>query len=460
MRMILTVAFCKIMIFFMRLFGFAATNLPGNFCLKVYPDIMRDMKMPKTVVFVTGTNGKTVSAITISHALRLDGLKVLNNDSGSNLNSGFISMFVKNASLSGVIRADAVVLECDEDAVAKMCNVLHPSHLLVTNIYRDSISRNAHPDFVLEKLRKTPDNVTFIINADDALAASIPPPNAKVIYFGAERAPSATEQCENIICDVRICPKCAMPVKFDYYQFHHIGRFHCEHCGYTQPKADFLARAIDEANHTFLLTDPSGAEQQFTYPTGSLFEVYNTAGIAALLSELNYPLSYTAKALSSRTDDGGRFEAVRANNTDIISMVGKSQNPISCSQSFAKAREIAGKKIIIIAINDRVYGGYDHNEDTSWLYDTDFEFLVSDEVLQYVVIGPRIYDVALRLVLAGADAKKIICTTEYNTDIVGSLDYDAVKGGTILYFFEVYFREWSKKMKKALAEEAKKHEAN
>ena len=101
---------------------------------------------------------------------------------------------------------------------------------------------------------------------------------------------------------------------------------------------------------------------------------------------------------------------------------------------------------------------HSHNEDTSWFYDTDFEFLVSDDVLKYIAIGPRANDVALRLVLAGADPGKIEITYHYDTKVVKMIDYDAVKGGTILYFFEVYFREWSKKLKHALVKKKKKHE--
>jgi hypothetical protein len=30
-------------------------------------------------------------------------------------------------------------------------------------------------------------------------------------------------------------PECGMPITYEYIQFHHIGRAHCDYCGYTMP---------------------------------------------------------------------------------------------------------------------------------------------------------------------------------------------------------------------------------
>ncbi len=460
MKMFFTMLLVKPLIFIMNLFGFAATNLPGNICLKIFPDILAHFKMPKYVVFVTGTNGKTLSAITVSHIFRENGMNVVNNNEGSNMDSGLISKLIKHSSFTGKIKADAAVLEVDEDAVAKMCRLLKPSHLMITNIYRDSISRNAHPEFVLRKLRNVPSDVCLVLNGDDALSCTLGTDENRKIFYTVEKAPDRDDKCENLICDVRICPECHMPIKYDYIQFHHIGRFRCEHCGFELPEGDVNASDINYEERTFVLHEKDGKKTVFPFATGNLYEVYNNTAIAALCLDMGFSAEAISHAIGSLTSTGGRYKEDRANDTAIISMVGKSQNPISCSQSFAKARQIEGKKVIIIAINDRVYGGYDHNEDTSWFYDTDFEFLIDDDVLQYIVVGHRMYDVALRLVMAGADENKILLTPDYDLSAAKMVDYDAVKGGSILYFFEVYFREWSVKMKEALLTEAKAHETH
>ena len=455
----ITILLCKVLIFLLRLCGLKANNLPGNVSMKLYKNILLDMKMPETVIFITGTNGKTVSSNTLTHVFRENGKKVVNNMSGSNLNSGIISEFLKNCTLSGRLKADYAVLEVDEDAVCKLSKQLHPKYLIITNLYRDSISRNAHADFVYDKLKDVDEHITLILNADDCISGNLGKEGARKIYYGAEKAPNKTNLPENIICDIRVCPKCLMPITYDYIQFHHIGRCHCEHCGFTMPKPTVYASDINMEDLTFKLNVSTTNESHlFSFNTGNLFEIYNSLAITTLCIELGYSLEAINSSLNSISSAGGRYHETRVNDTDIISMVAKSQNPISCSQSFNRIRQIEGKKIIIIAINDREYGGKAHHEDTSWFYDTDFEFLISDEVINYIAVGPRAYDVALRLVLAGADEDKIMTYFKYDTDLVDLVDFNEVKGGTILYFYEVYFREWSKKMKEALASEGAKYE--
>ena len=461
-KLFITIFICKSLVLLLHIFGFTANNLPGNFCIKFYRNILTDMQLPELIILITGTNGKTVSSISLTHILREKGLTVVNNNGGSNLNSGIISEFIKHSTLLGRIKADAAVLEVDEDATANLCKEIHPDYLIVTNLYRDSISRNAHPEFVYDKLVQIPADVKLILNADDMISGTLGSEQNEKIFFGAQAAPGRTEVAENIICDVKICPQCSMPITYEYIQYHHIGRAHCDHCGFQMPEADIYAENIKLDPPTFLLNDRIRKQSTvFAYKTKNLFEIYNILSIVALCLDLGYTLDFIKQSLDSLKDAGGRYEETIVNDTQIISMVAKSQNPISCSQSFTKAKNTSGEKIIILAINDREYGMHSHHEDTSWFYDTDFEFLVSEAVINYIAVGPRAYDVALRLVLAGADPEKIKFSFDYNTtDITNLIDYEAVKGGSILFFFEVYFRKWSKKMKLALAEEGKKYENN
>ena len=45
--------------------------------------------------------------------------------------------------------------------------------------------------------------------------------------------------------DVPACPKCHGPLVHDIVRYHHIGRVHCEACGYRSPDIDYLATDID-----------------------------------------------------------------------------------------------------------------------------------------------------------------------------------------------------------------------
>lgn len=59
----------KFIIKTMNLLGRRATYLPGMIAYKLCPDIIKYMKVPKTTIALTGTNGKTTTANMISDFL-------------------------------------------------------------------------------------------------------------------------------------------------------------------------------------------------------------------------------------------------------------------------------------------------------------------------------------------------------------------------------------------------------
>ena len=63
-------------------------SLPGTIALKLDKDILKKFKMPKKVIIVTGTNGKTTTSNLICESLAKAGLKVIGNRRGDNLKEG------------------------------------------------------------------------------------------------------------------------------------------------------------------------------------------------------------------------------------------------------------------------------------------------------------------------------------------------------------------------------------
>lgn len=84
--------------------------------------------------------------------------------------------------------------------------------------------RNAHADFIAGIIsRSVPAASKLVLNADDLISCGLAPENSRV-YFGIDRLPSDTVECVNHINDVRICPKCAGKLRYEYRRYHHIGR--------------------------------------------------------------------------------------------------------------------------------------------------------------------------------------------------------------------------------------------
>ena len=58
MRKFLAILACKLLRFVGKLVG-KGSSLPGKYALKICPDILRRVDLPKHIIAVTGSNGKT-----------------------------------------------------------------------------------------------------------------------------------------------------------------------------------------------------------------------------------------------------------------------------------------------------------------------------------------------------------------------------------------------------------------
>src|SRR5450756_2750038 len=88
--------------------------------------------LPRGVVVVTGTNGKTTTTKMLVAILREHGLTVFSNPTGSNFTRGVISSMMAEVSLTGRLRADLAVLELDEAHALKFTAEVKPTHASVS----------------------------------------------------------------------------------------------------------------------------------------------------------------------------------------------------------------------------------------------------------------------------------------------------------------------------------------
>ena len=193
------------------------TDFPGTLALKLCPDFLKYVGRPKTIIAVTGTNGKTTVSNLLADTLEKAGPRVLINRAGSNVASGIATALLKGCDLAGRVKDyDMAVLEVDERSSVRVYPYITPDYIAVTNLFRDSIMRNAHADFIADIIsRSVPAASKLVLNADDLISCGLAPENPRV-YFGIDRLPSDTVECVNHINDVRICPKCAGKLRYEY----------------------------------------------------------------------------------------------------------------------------------------------------------------------------------------------------------------------------------------------------
>ena len=383
------------------------TNFPGKLALKICPDFLRYASKPEKIIAVTGTNGKTTCSNMIIDILEMSGKKVLNNRAGANINSGIATALINGLTLFNKQKYDTAVFEVDERSSGRIYPYVQPDFLLVTNLFRDSIMRNAHAEYIADFISKNvPAKTKLVLNGDDLISASLAPGNPRA-YYGIERMESDVTQCVNKINDMQICPKCCGELVYDYRRYHHIGKAHCKDCDFKSPDYDYSAEEVDLHNMTMTVRDKGGAGE-YTLINDSIFNVYNMVSVIALLRETGMShdkiRSYMGKVKIVET----RFSERTENGLTIVMQMAKEKNSLALSRAIDYISHIQGRKEVLFIVNC-LTDGPDWPDTICWLYDSDFEFLNRDDVDCVVVTGPYASDYELRLLLAGVPKEKIKC---------------------------------------------------
>ena len=434
----------------MKLTGHNATNYPGQIAINICPDFLKYIGKPEHIISVTGTNGKTTVNNMIVDIFNASGKKVLSNLAGSNTRTGITTALIKGASIWGKPKFDTAVFETDERSTLRIFPWVKPEYVLITNLFRDSIMRNGHPEFIGGILSKyIPPESKLILNGDDLISSGIAPDNKRV-YFGIDKLDTDITECINLINDIRICPKCSGKLKYDYLRYHHIGKAHCEDCGFASPEYDYHGFDIDRNLNCVTIGDKDGCGV-YDFVNDSIFNIYNMVAITALFREMGYSHEELTEYMKKAKVVESRYKLVEENGVSIITQLAKEKNALAISRAFDYVREIPGEKTVMLMMNC-LYDEQHWSENTCWMYDCDFEFLYDESVKEIVVSGPRARDYRLRLLFAGVDDSKIhVCMDE----LEGARTISMKKGDIVCVFHGVDSFDITQDVRKVLVERAK-----
>ena len=347
----------------------------------------------------------------ILDALAMDGKEVVNNRMGSNINSGIATSLIQNATITGRCRLDMGVFEVDERSALRIFPYLRPDYMLITNLSRDSIMRNGHPEYIQGILTKyIPRKTKLILNADDLICSGVSPENERV-YFGIEKMPGDKNVCDNLIQDFQICPECRHKLEYEYVRYSHIGRAYCPHCGFRAPDYDYAGCGVDLDAMTIQVREDGHHGETATYRllNDSVYNIYNVVSAVALFRELGYSREKIQEFFAKMNIVGTRYDIREVKDKKIHMMLAKDKNAFAGSRVFEYIAQTPGIKEIII-MNSCQDDAVHWSENICWLYDCDFEFLNNDSIKNIVVCGPRVKDYRYRLLLAGVPDEKISYT--------------------------------------------------
>ena len=395
MKKTLAIIVCKIVRFIGKLFN-KGSSLPGKIALKIDSDILSEIKLPKYVVAVTGSNGKTSTVEMIRAVLEKGGLSVAYNKEGSNQIEGVTTFILASSNLKGEVLKDVVLLESDERYARHTFKHFIPTHYVITNLYRDQMTRNGHPEWMRDIIK---DSIykgsELLLNSDDPLVNSFGNDNS--IYFGIEKFKDSTKENRSVYDDGKYCPICKGPLVYDYHHYSHIGKYHCLNCGYKNGDAKYKITDID-LDEGYLIIDD---KYKINLALKSIYNAYNILATYSLCRELNIDGNLIVDTLNNYILKNGRVRQFVIGDKKGTLLTSKHENSISYNQSLTVATRYKDDVTAFIMV-DAISRKYFTSE-TSWLWDIDFELLKSKNIKKIILAGQYASDLCERLLYADID---------------------------------------------------------
>ncbi|MGB5952882.1 MAG: MurT ligase domain-containing protein [Ornithinimicrobium sp.] len=348
--------------------------LPGLVTETIDPAVLRHTLtyVPRGIVVVTGTNGKTTTTKMLVAVLREHGLSVFTNPTGSNFTRGVISAVLPEVDALGHLHADVAVLELDEAHALHFAAIVPPTHSLLLNVARDQLDRFAEIDFTAKLLNSLAEQSTdaVVLNADDAYVSRVAPhldPGVEVRWFGVD--PALADDLPSIQeADVRFADPADAP---------------------TMGTDDGLLAPHDAKS--FTIRYPGGNDvgplQLKQRGLAAMINATAACTMARVLLHEGFSAATAARGLSAVNPPFGRGEVIDVDGAPLELVLVKNPAGFTVALSTYGSDPAA----TMIAIND----DYADGRDVSWLYDVSFAGLRENGVT--VTSGVRGYDMALRL---------------------------------------------------------------
>lgn len=383
-----------------RLFHGQGATWAGKIALLISPAILSELagQVRQGIFAICGTNGKTTVNNLLSDALKAEGHSVICNQTGSNMLNGIAAAFVLGASADGSLHADYACIEIDEGSAREVFVHFSPSHMVLTNLFRDQLDRYGEIDTTMDILNKaigSAPQMKLIVNGDDPLSVSLAldSGNDFVTYGIDERVHTGGQVRE--IREGRFCRYCGTRLTYRFYHYGQLGDYRCPGCGFERPGIDFAGRNVEtDGGLSFTV-----GGKCFHSSQRGFYNVYNILAAYAAIRTTGQKAGNFRKVLSDFRPENGRMEEFWAGDTRILLNLAK--NPTGFNQNIEVLIQDERHKELIVAVNDNEQDG----TDVSWLWDVDFERLGGMEALVVTASGIRCQDLMLRLKYAGIQAE-------------------------------------------------------
>lgn len=419
MKKIIAIIVCKLVRMIGKLVG-KGSSLPGQIALKVDPNILNKIKLPKYVIAVSGSNGKTSTVEMIREVLVNAGYKVAYNAEGSNQIEGVTTLLLSDSTLSGKSRSDVILLESDERYARYSFKYIKPTHYIISNLYRDQLTRNGNPEWIYAALKESVhDETKLLLNADDPLISLFGKDHMDTVYYGIDKY----DDNDNIGAydDGVFCPNCKHKMIYNYRHFSNIGDYKCDNCGHQKNKTKYTITEVNLKGDAYLVIDD---KYRINLALKSIYNAYNLLATYSLCKELNIEADLILKTLNNYVLKNGRVTKFKLGENEGTLLTSKHENSTSYNQSISVLKN-EDKDLSVLVLVDAISRKYFTSE-TSWLWDIDFDGLNQPRIKNIVLAGLYASDLAERFEYTNIDQNIIYV----EKDIQKALDYlkDNTKG--------------------------------
>jgi UDP-N-acetylmuramyl tripeptide synthase len=390
-RLSLAVIIARVITFLVRRLGLgAASVLPGAIALRLYPQLLSVLcdQISQGIILVCGTNGKTTTSLLIKNILKLQGYKVVHNQTGANLVNGLVTALMNQTNWRGNLTAEYGILEVDENVLPLVVDIIKPKFILALNLFRDQLDRYGEVDNISQRwqqaiLRLNP-NTIIILNGDDPTLAYLGKNlTQQVLFFGLNQ-PELYLDNPPFATDSTYCPSCGKSLDYQGFYLSHLGDFNCPNCSFTKPNL-----AINS--------------QEWAQILMGVYNKYNTIAAALLALQIGIKPITINQAITEFKAAFGRSEELIIDNKKVKILLAK--NPVGMNETLRAVQQAnqGQNTVTLIVLNDRTPDG----TDVSWIWDVDTEQLTKLQG-KIIVSGDRTYDLALRMEYSNPSPKHLI----------------------------------------------------
>lgn len=375
MRQAFAVLVGKVVLFLTKLRG-GGSAFPGLVALKLQPSLLQRAfsRVPRGVIFVLGSNGKSTTTHMVSEILRKHGLSVFTNPTGANLPQGVASSLLVNVGPSGVVNADVAVLEVDEAFAVELAAILKPRVILGLNTQVDQLYRFFETERVGRMMLDAMSlaSTAIVSNADDPFLSSIATHKvdvqrlAEIVYFGVSKEIIASS------------PN---------------GLLNATDFSRQDSALSALATFVEVTSYSGrnVTLATSGIDFDITLPAPGLHYAIDAAAAVAtarMVLSAEWMIERTIQAFAEMKPAYGRGEVLPFEGVDVRFVMFK--NLASLQLNLDSLSDESGP--ILLAIDEGT-------PDMSWIYDIDFSRMNRVEV----VTGDKAWQMATCLAMKGVD---------------------------------------------------------